>query len=155
MHFLFLLFLRPLYSQSAEQLMLFDSNSKLVQEAQRRLGNQTTERKQVEIGVPTSKGTQILNTDDAISDSELLLQSTAPDNLNKTAPGALEDSVVQRYYGILSGEVLPIYGVQEFAQSQDQQLLFFNTMGKNYRLAAGDVVRVTLRVSRKVMIAIR
>ena len=44
-----------------------------------------------------------------------------------------------------SEQSLPIYGASEFSQRQDQSLLFFNTMGKNYRLAAGDVVRVTIR----------
>ena len=79
----------------------------------------------------------MLNTDDAFADPNLLTQSTAPDTI--------EESVTQRYYRILAGEVLPIYGAQEFEQSQDNQLLFFNTMGKDYRLAAGDVLRVTLR----------
>ena len=54
------------------------------------------------------------------------------------------ESVIQDYYRIWTGDI-DIYGAAEFAQQQDNQLLFFNTMGKDYRLAAGDVIRVTLR----------
>ena len=84
-----------------------------------------TKKRTAGVGVPTSGDTQVLNTDDAFTDPGLLTQSTAPDTT--------EESVVQRYYRILAGDVLPIYGAQEFEQSQDAQLLFFNTMGKDYR----------------------
>ena len=88
-------------------------------------------------GVPTSGEIKVLNADDAIADPSLLTQSRASNTR--------EESVIQRYYSILTRDVLPIYGAAEFGQSQDTQLLFFNTMGKDYRLAAGDVLRVTLR----------
>lgn len=55
------------------------------------------------------------------------------------------ESVAQRYFRILTGELLDIYGAKEFAQQQSSELLFFNTIGREYRLAPGDVVRVTLR----------
>ena len=124
-------------AQSIEQLMLLQSNPGLAQQLQQQLDGQNERREPLEVGVPTSGDTQVLNTDDAFTDPGLLTQSTAPDTT--------EESVIQRYYRILAGEVLPIYGAQEFEQSQDAQLLFFNTMGKDYRLAAGDVLRVTLR----------
>jgi protein involved in polysaccharide export with SLBB domain len=88
-------------------------------------------------GVPTSDGVATLNANDAARDPNLLIQSTAPETAQL--------SVIQRYYQILTGAALPVYGVAEFQQSQDSGLLFFNTMGKDYRLAAGDVLRVTLR----------
>ena len=124
-------------AQSIEQLMLLQSNPGLAQQLQQQLDGQNERREPLEVGVPTSGDTQVLNTDDAFTDPGLLTQSTAPDTT--------EESVIQRYYRILAGDVLPVYGAQEFEQSQDAQLLFFNTMGKDYRLAAGDVLRVTLR----------
>ena len=124
-------------AQSIEQLLLLQSNPDLARQLQQQFEEQNERREQLEVGVPTSDDTQVLNTDDAFADPNLLTQSTAPDTT--------EESVIQRYYRILAGEVLPIYGAQEFEQSQDAQLLFFNTMGKDYRLAAGDVLRVTLR----------
>ena len=124
-------------AQSIEQLMLLQSNPELAQQLQQQFEGQNEKREPLEVGVPTSGDTQVLNADDAFADPGLLTQSTAPDTN--------EVSVIQRYYSILAGDVLPVYGAQEFEQSQDAQLLFFNTMGKNYRLAAGDVLRVTLR----------
>ena len=56
-------------------------------------------------------------------------------NLKRVKPPV---SVIQRYYASFR-ELLDVYGAQEFGQQQDNRLLFFNTMGKDYRLAAGDV----------------
>ena len=122
-------------SQTAEQLLLLQSNPGLASELQgmTRGTTQPTEG----IGVPTAEGTEALNAQDAIGDPGLLLQSTS--RAERT------ESVIQDYYRILTGDILDIYGAAEFAQQQDNQLLFFNTMGKDYRLAAGDVIRVTLR----------
>ena len=125
------------YAQTAEQLMLLQANPGLAQQLQNQLGAQAGGGVTSGAGVPTSGETQVLNADDAVADPSLLTQSTA----RKTR----DESVIQRYYRILAGETLPIYGAAEFAQTQDTQLLFFNTMGKDYRLAAGDVLRVTLR----------
>jgi len=124
-------------AQSVEQLLRLQSNPSLAQQLQNQFGTSRNERGPQEVGVPTSGATQALNADDAFTDPGLLTQSTAPQSS--------EESVTQRYYRILAGEILPIYGAREFAQSQDPKLLFFNTMGKEYRLAAGDVLRVTLR----------
>ena len=45
----------------------------------------------------------------------------------------------------MTGQALRVYGADEFRQTQDENLIFFNTTGQDYRLAAGDVLRVTLR----------
>ena len=124
-------------AQSVEQLLLMQSNPSLAQQLQDQLEINGKERGSQEIGVPTSGQTQVLNADDAFANPGLLTQSTAPETS--------EESITQRYYRILAGDILPIYGAEEFAQTQDPELLFFNTMGKDYRLAAGDVLRVTLR----------
>lgn len=88
-------------------------------------------------GIPSAADPATANAQDISRNQDLLVQSTG--NATTTR------SVVQRYYQILTGAVLEVYGAREFSQRQDAQLLFFNTMGKSYRLAPGDVVRVTIR----------
>lgn len=106
----------PAASQTAEQLMLLQANPGLAQQLQGQLGKQAGSGVSEGAGVPTSGETQVLNANDATADPSLLTQSIAPK--------AREDSVIQRYYRILAGDVLPIYGAAEFTQSQDTQLLF-------------------------------
>ena len=128
----------PVSSQTAEQQMFLQANPGLAQQLQRQVGAQKSRGPSESAGVPTSGEIKILNADDAVADPSLLTQSRASNARE-------EESVIQRYYSILTRDDLPIYGAAEFGQSQDTQLLFFNTMGKDYRLAAGDVLRVTLR----------
>ena len=44
--------------------------------------------------------------------------------------------MLMRYFYALIGEDLNIYGSNEFNQPQDDSLLFFNTIGKNYQLGS-------------------
>ena len=127
----------PVASQTAEQLLILQSNPGLAARLQNELGGQNSNASKATTGVPTSGQTRVLNADDAKGNRNILTQSLATE--------ATSESVIQRYYRILTSDFLPIYGASEFAQSQDTELLFFNTMGKDYRLAAGDVLRVTLR----------
>ncbi|EAU52246.1 polysaccharide biosynthesis/export protein [alpha proteobacterium HTCC2255] len=55
-----------------------------------------------------------------------------------------EKSMFMRYFYALTGEDLNIYGSNEFNQPQDNSLLFFNTIGKNYQLAPGDTIQITI-----------
>ena len=55
-----------------------------------------------------------------------------------------EKSMLMRYFFALIGEDLNIYGSNEFNQPQDDSLLFFNTIGKNYQLAPGDTIQITI-----------
>jgi protein involved in polysaccharide export with SLBB domain len=55
-----------------------------------------------------------------------------------------EKSMLMRYFHTLTGKDLNIYGSSEFNQSQDDELLFFNTIGKNYQLAPGDTIQITI-----------
>ena len=55
-----------------------------------------------------------------------------------------EKSMQMRYFYALTGEDLNIYGSSEFNQTQDDSLLFFNTIGKNYQLAPGDTIQITI-----------
>ena len=86
---------------------------------------------------PTSQSSNTANALDVLENQAILVQSDG-DTESKT-------SIVQQYFKILTGEQLEVYGAQEFSQKQDNKLLFFNTIGKNYQLAPGDIIRVTLR----------
>jgi protein involved in polysaccharide export with SLBB domain len=55
-----------------------------------------------------------------------------------------EKSMLMRYFYALIGENLNIYGANEFNKPQNDSLLFFNTVGKNYQLAPGDTIQVTI-----------
>jgi protein involved in polysaccharide export with SLBB domain len=67
-------------------------------------------------------------------------------DLSKTIDQRLvnEKSMLMRYFYALIGEDLNIYGSNEFNQTQDDSLLFFNTIGKNYQLAPGDTIQITI-----------
>ncbi|MDB4020282.1 SLBB domain-containing protein [Planktomarina temperata] len=88
-------------------------------------------------GVPTSQPPQLLNSNDLRGNPALIFQSEVQSPQGK--------SVLSQYFSILTGQVLRVYGADEFRQTQDENLIFFNTTGQDYRLAAGDVLRVTLR----------
>lgn len=88
-------------------------------------------------GVPSSKSPSVANADDLFSDPNIIFQTKE----NKSDV----PSILKRYFSILTGKLLPVYGAAEFNQKQDNELLFFNTMSTDYRLGAGDVIRVTLR----------
>ena len=122
-------------AQSSQELQLLRQNPGL---AQQFMGNGGVLQQDAQTqNIPTAPKPRTLNAEDALENQNVLLQSQAGPTI--------EESVIQRYYRILTGELLDVYGAQEFGQQQDNQLLFFNTMGKDYRLAAGDVLRVTLR----------
>ena len=88
-------------------------------------------------GVPSATSARVPNADDLAQEPDITLQSEGKKNT--------ETSILKRYFSILSGETLPVYGAAEFSQQQNDGLLFFNTMGRDYRLGAGDIVRLTLR----------
>ena len=123
-------------AQTAEQLQLLQANPGLAQQLDT-LGSSPAPGVDPSSGVPNADTAAIPNAEDALNDPKILTQSKAS--------SASPTSIVQSYYNILTGKSLPIYGASEFQQQQDSSLLFFNTMGKNYRLAAGDILRVTLR----------
>jgi protein involved in polysaccharide export with SLBB domain len=55
-----------------------------------------------------------------------------------------EKSMLMRYFYALVGKDLNIYGSNEFNQPQDDSLFFFNTIGRNYQLAPGDTIQITI-----------
>lgn len=88
-------------------------------------------------GAPTSQPPQVLNSNDLRGNPALIFQSEVQSSQGK--------SVLSQYFSILTGQALRVYGADEFRQTQDENLIFFHTTGQDYRLAAGDVLRVTLR----------
>ena len=130
-------------AQDRELLLQMQNNPKLLQQDPDLLdklnkGSKTQKSQNGRDGVPSAKASNAPNADDLANNSDILIQSKA-----RTKEAGL--SILQRYFSILSGEILPIYGAVEFSQQQNDELLFFNTTGRDYRLAAGDIVRVTLR----------
>ena len=63
----------------------------------------------------------------------------------------LASSMVETYYKVLSGEDLTVFGTEKVATSNNisstypNELLFFNTQDSDYRLAAGDVLAISIR----------
>ena len=60
-------------------------------------------------------------------------------------------SMVETYYKILTSESLDVFGTGKSATSNNiaddpaDELLFFNSLGSGYRLAAGDVLAISIR----------
>jgi len=60
-------------------------------------------------------------------------------------------SMVETYYKTLTGESLDVFGTGKSATSNNiadgpaDELLFFNSLGSDYRLAAGDVLAISIR----------
>jgi hypothetical protein len=115
------------HAQSAQELQLLRQNPGLAQQFMEN-GGVIKQNAQTQ-NIPTAQKPRTLNAEDALDNQNVLLQSQARPST--------EESVIQRYYRILTGELLDVYGAQEFAQQQDNQLLFFNTMGKDYRPRCG------------------
>ncbi|MDC1270118.1 SLBB domain-containing protein, partial [Amylibacter sp.] len=82
-----------------------------------------------------------------ISQNRDIVNSTENTQLDLSI-GEIQNSNAQslsnRYFRALTGQNLNIYGSNEFNQQQDDNLLFFNTVGKDYQLASGDVIQVTI-----------
>ena len=99
---------------------------------------------------------QGLNEDVIAPNQETANTSDIRKNIDKTKKAKIDlneyqkpyqksvNSLLKKYFNSLTGEMLDIYGESEFSQSQDNDLLFFNTAGRDYELAPGDVVQVII-----------
>ena len=123
------------YAQNADLKLLLQQNPSLLKNIPNAPTGQNLEIDQT--GVPHATSARTPNAEALAQGSDIIFQSQA-----RKATGT---SIVKRYFSILLGETLPVYGAAEFSQQQNQELLFFNTMGRDYRLGAGDIVRLTLR----------
>ena len=85
---------------------------------------------------------KLISENQNVANTDNNLQINLSQNINQTDIN--EKSMLMRYFYALIGEDLNIYGSNEFNQPQDDSLLFFNTIGKNYQLAPGDTIQITI-----------
>ena len=85
---------------------------------------------------------------DLSSNNQVLTNSVEGPKRDLTSNFRLDDlgsqSIINRYYKTLTGENLNIYGAQEFAQTQDESLLFFNLVGQDYEFGLGDIIQISI-----------
>ena len=86
--------------------------------------------------LPNAKGSETQNLKNLKEEKE-------NEEINET--DQLQISNIERYYGLLTPHTLPIFGHKSFSTIESEHLLFFNTVGREYQLAPGDVLKVTIR----------
>ena len=131
--FIFILFIlgQPILAQSINNANL----QKLLIENPSVVNNITEQDKNTIDQELTSESQKVVNTGD---DVQIDLSQTGDQRKVD------EKSMLLRYFYALIGEDLNIYGSNEFNQTQDNSLLFFNTIGKKYQLAPGDIIQITI-----------
>ena len=85
---------------------------------------------------------KLISENQNVANTDNNLQIDLSQNINQIDIN--EKSMLMRYFYALIGEDLNIYGSNEFNQPQDEGLLFFNTIGKDYQLAPGDTIQITI-----------
>ena len=126
---------QSLKQEFQENPLNIQKNSELFGEIPKSLGGEFSIKGSQ--GFPSAQPSRAPNSDDLREDQSIIFQ-----NGIRSDP---ETSNLKRYFSILSGQILPIYGATEFSQTQNNDLLFFNVVGRDYRLGPGDIVRVSLR----------
>ena len=123
------------FAQDYNKQMQLLQNSELL----RQLQNSGDNIGQADIGsgVPSSENPVSQNTDNLLRQDRIIVE---PNTEGETA-----NSVIENYFRILTGENLSLFGSDEFSQDPDDNLLFFNTIGRDYKLAPGDVLQISLR----------
>ena len=89
-----------------------------------------------------SQSQTVVNSEDFLKRDQKNSEKENLPDIKSRLPNAR--SLLKRYFRLLTGENLDIYGSNEFNQPQDDSLLFFNTIGKEYKLAPGDVIQITI-----------
>ena len=110
-------------------------NSELLRQLQN--GGDSIRQADVGSGVPSARNPVSQNTNDLPRQDKII------DEQKPTAETT--NLVLANYFRILTGENLSLFGSEEFSQDQDNNLLFFNTVGRDYKLAPGDVLKINLR----------
>ena len=123
------------FAQDLNRQMLLMRNPELLEQIQN--SDENVGRANLDSGVPSAGNPVSQNTNNLLSKGIITAE---PNTEDKTV-----NSVVQNYFRILTGSNLSMFGSDEFSQDQDDSLLFFNTLGRDYRLAAGDVLQINLR----------
>lgn len=121
---------------TAEQLEEFERRSDQVTQTE---GNNNLPVSKM----PEQPNSRVLTTNDATDKS---LEETKIEPQKIISKAADKSSLINRYYEILTQEPLDIFGKEAFViEKNKNDILFFNTPGKDYQLAAGDVVQVITR----------
>ena len=102
------------YAQNADLQKLIQQNPDLLDNLTNAPTGQNSGIDQT--GAPNATSARVPNAEDLAQGSEIILQSEGKKN---TRP-----SILKRYFSILSGETLPVYGAAEFSQQQNDKLLF-------------------------------
>ena len=123
------------FAQDYNRQMQLLQNPELLRQLQN--SSENTGQADFGSGVPSAENPVYQNTDNLLQQEEIIV---APNKKGETA-----NSVVENYFNILTGEDLGLFGSDEFSQGQDDNLLFFNTVGRDYKLAPGDVLKINLR----------
>ena len=126
------IFCQPSLAQSLTGLEV----QKLFIENQSILENVPAQNTTQEINTkPTSENQNVAN---SLNTRQLDLTNTPIQN---TPNG---QSLSNRYFKALTGQNLNIYGLNEFNQQQNENLLFFNVIGKDYKLGPGDTIQIII-----------
>lgn len=147
------LFSSHVHAQDETLMLLLQQNPDLLKQDPNMfkalIGNQNNRaNNEVKGGFPSAGSPSILNANDL---SKGLNRQKKPndyltnESMNEIKGTVDSMSILQRYFLILTGKLLPFYGSKEFSQAEEQKLLFFNTTGPDYQLGPGDIVNVTLR----------
>jgi len=123
------------FAQDYNRQMQLLQNPELLRQLQNSSGNNG--QADFGSGVPSAANPIYQNTDNLLEQDDTIVE---PITRNE-AP----NSVVENYFKILTGDDLSMFGSDEFSQDQDNNLLFFNTVGPDYKLAPGDVLKINLR----------
>jgi len=132
---MFLGMVSGVFAQDYNKQMQLPQNSELLR--QLRNSSENTEQADFGSGIPSAENPVYQNTDNLLQQEKIIV---GPNKRDETAT-----SVVENYFNILTGDDLGLFGSDEFSQGQDDNLLFFNTIGRNYKLAPGDVLKINLR----------
>ena len=123
------------FAQDYNRQMQFLQNPELLRQLQ--ASGQNIGQADVGSGVPSAVNPIYQNTDDLLQQEEIIVAPNARDET--------PNSVVENYFKILTGDDLSMFGSDEFSQGQDNNLLFFNSVGRDYNLAPCDVLNINLR----------
>ena len=129
----------PLYAQEISSNTTNILSAEQLEELKKR-SNQTLGNNNYDL--PTSEMPKEQNIRDLKIENE---EKQQVDNGERLTTESNDRPLVNYFYEILTEEPLDIYGKDAFAVNKNDDLLFYNTPGDDYKLAAGDVVQVITR----------
>ena len=86
---------------------------------------------------PTSKAPEVPN-ERLLLENQAVIERTGP-------PKTSEPSFISDYFARLTGSALSVFGERQFSIESSPELLFFNSVGKDYVLGPGDELSISVR----------